>query len=415
MRYLINHVSSPSFTLLISLFTGKDTQSLKQENIIKLSDSSITYRINHVLPNLGEELLEQLEITSDYFDLKLPDIFKLFDKIKYKLCKTTEVTKLKEILVAKYNVRFELSQINYYMAYWMSGKNVDTAIIGILYGDSMKEVLSVNYYLTDTNNIFRIYDEYVNHLLFKKIKSNQQLTISFENKKIGSNLVIKSESITKIFKNLSISISGLSDSNYETFFQQYNLFTIYTVFYLNLSTGYRPVKDIYDSINKIHLNSKLVYISDKARDSTLPYRLNPIPDLACTQIKNYVSYIKYLCHEMSLLAGIKDELINILNGDGPMFKLFIKGKLVSYTTKNVKTIIGDSFNINQNWNRHYMRTKLSEHEVPGRHIDMWMGHEGLGEYALSEYSSMSMNDLKFVSDKISTILKNLKVLPLKVY
>ena len=93
--------------------------------------------------------------------------------------------------------------------------------------------------------------------------------------------------------------------------------------------------------------------------------------------------------------------------------MIVNNKLSEFKT-NIRNVIGDNFNIQLNWNRHFMRTCLHNYDVDPKRIDMWMGHEGLGGYALSKFSSMSLHDLIEIANKISMILKDLKINPLKL-
>ena len=402
-----------ALTLLLSLFTGRDIEALSRDDLILDKENALyKVKVDLPVPDIPDNLKKHFETPHNTFYLKLPDLFKNFRKLKSKLSSTMAAKILKESIMKNHHIRFELKQLSYYMGYWMSHRGFDTSIFAIINGQGQNLASGVNYLLIESDEITRIYEEYTNHIINNDI-TWMQLSSSFMNNKIGSSLVLKNESITEIFRSLSETIQNINVIDFKSFSLQYNLYTIYTVFILNLSTGNRPVQNIYDDLKFMHLKSKLVYIEDKSRESTLAYRVAVMAEQSKIQLQYYLSFLNRIKNETIFSKSLNSEIDQIINGESPIFQLIVNNKLSEFKT-NIRNVIGDNFNIQLNWNRHFMRTCLHNYDVDPKRIDMWMGHEGLGGYALSKFSSMSLHDLIEIANKISMILKDLKINPLKL-
>jgi len=71
--------------------------------------------------------------------------------------------------------------------------------------------------------------------------------------------------------------------------------------------------------------------------------------------------------------------------------------------KNVKW----SYELPQNTNRHFLRTKLREYGVDGEVVDIFMGHWEIGQEPHNPFSTLSPQDYKSnLEEPLSKILRN---------
>lgn len=418
----IKENSQASFLILLSLFTGRELKIIERDisvNIKTLDDENsqiyFIYNFNLKEYDLPPEVKSLIKPTLNRIALNLPDeIFKTFKGTGLVNYSLKEVEELKETIKSSHNIRVSLKQISEYMTYWMVNNGFDTTEIAIINGKSIKMVSGVHYYQVPVERINRLYQQYVNHLLgilgFKKF-----LTEPLQKGYLGSNLVLKKDAVSDIFRSLKNRIYNIKIKNTSDREEQYNLIVLYTLLVLNLSTGQRPVKKPYQTLKQFNFDLKTVHISDKARDNELPYRVCMLTELAINQLNKFIEFLEYFGKKNQfLISGIKQNIKEIILGEQELFRFLKKGKFIKETSKHIKKTMEDILPIKLTWHRHFIRSNLPSFGLSGQQIDMWMGHEGKGGTGFSKYSSMSMEDLGCVADAIDELFKELQIEPLEL-
>jgi hypothetical protein len=416
INFCQSNICPESYFILLTLFTGRKISKLKkiQINLDNSEQAYFTFKYKRNTKDVQKELQPLYHEPITTVKLPLPyEIFKAFKKFKI-IIPTIDEYKLfiKEIkdnhLIAN---KITLMKISEYLSFWLVNNKHDTSDVAIITGKLSNLSSGIHYYQASTNNIHQVYMDYVNHLL--DLTDSKKLKIApLMDGVLGSKYVLKKEIVSSYFELLSKKIKNLKTTDFE---EQHNLFVLYTLNILNLSTGHRPVFDPYQQLKHFTLSKRMVYICDKRRDGALPYRFGILCEIALMQFENYIAYLRKIQNTKNILIeGLYKTIVDMLNSKIPIFLFIINGEFVNVNNSRIHLVSRDILPVESNWNRHFMRTNLSLMNVPGQLIDMFMGHDGGGDYGLSKYSSLSAQDLYTVSNIVNTILTELRVKPLKI-
>ncbi|HLR17477.1 MAG TPA: hypothetical protein VK099_06340 [Alcanivoracaceae bacterium] len=290
---------------------------------------------------------------------------------------------------------------------------VDDVLSALITGNPSIQEAGTYYYQYDHETIIRNYqlftNEFFSNYLPEVIEKN---LINLEGG--GSQLFVKQKAVTALFAHLSVKV----DSS-KGIAEYHNAYTYYVLHLLNLATGHRPVRDPFDDLDHVDLINKKIFISDKeSRQTASSARTLVLPEIAVRQLKLYVKHlenIQILLH--SLGPQLAEEVEMTLAGKNRLLFLLIEKEHGGYETKplspsGVKNYLGSLFDIPTNWHRHFLRTSLARHGVPGEIIDSWMGHAKIGQEGYSRYSGLSMQGLESTAEIIDQIIETLEVKPL---
>jgi hypothetical protein len=170
--------------------------------------------------------------------------------------------------------------------------------------------------------------------------------------------------------------------------QHHNYMTIYTATMLAFATGIRPIVDPSITVSRIDPVTGFIAISDKDGPDEYHARLIWIPDLIKTQLHAYEA------HKQKLFIFLKTEVgasppehwtFFLLDNDHPA----PAGRVKKYRPKFIKPIVSDVFPFASNVNRLYIRTFLTESNIPPEAIDAVMGHWQHGTEPWERFSSLS--------------------------
>ena len=432
-----------SYILLLSLFTGRALSKLcleqyynkdtnHKEHDIKFALDNNTKKLyfvyKFVLPkfNFDRRLTNFINKTQDYIRFYLPDFFLLYrNRVKSESIDQLE-QEIKEIIEevnAENTLRININQVSQYLSYWMMNNKIDSTIISIIKGDYRttkddkfkSRISGINYTQVPLKKITEIYYSYIEHLSHvASFDFDSDLSI-IDDAYVGSALVINDDLVAKFFRTLSNTIQRIQINNLDNLIYQFNLYAIYTIQILNISTGHRPVNNPYEFIHHFNLDLKTLIIADKRKRNTNAERIIVLNDIAINQINNYLKYIDSIRNNMKFInSNISNHINKILIGGENLFGFMTTDKIVAITKSTFDDKMKNILPISLNWNRHYIRTTLCSMNIDGDLIDLWMGHDGISGNGLSEYSCLSVSDLEYIANEIQNIMIKLNIEPLKL-
>jgi hypothetical protein len=428
IKECIKHNTQAAFLIILSLFSGRTVEKLIDKNIVfkgkKNHDHiSIKFPFKTNEFHINEKLQPFVEENLDKIELQLPDFFHGFSERNMSVSSIEDMKLLIKEINETYTLRINLGQISQYMTYWMVNNKFDTTLIAIISGRFGKknktnklksEVSGINYTRVSINKIVEIYNQYLLHLSsLAGFKYSPQRTLLPGS--VGSNLVFKKSLFKRLFGYISRRIKEINASIDRDIETEFNIFTIYTLQILNLATGHRPVSDPYQTIQTINLDTQSIIICDKRSNDIIAERFIVLNNIAMKQLNNYLDYLKHLIRDCTFIDdNIKLEFSKILAGEQALFGFIENNEFKRIKPKLLTEKMEDIFPVPLNWNRHFIRTTLCEKNIHSDLIDLWMGHEGIGGYGLTEFSHLSSSNLKQIAKKINQIMRDLNILPISI-
>lgn len=303
------------------------------------------------------------------------------------------------------HTRLTLPRIINYLSYFMNSKGVDATEIALLLGKSIQQEPGCSYYQVNVGQLLQLHQKFVknvlgntNQLFANEINQPTEITV-------GSQLQVKSDTLANMFALLQDRLSVLRNMKWSALEEFHNIYTIYILYMLNLSTGHRPVRHPYETLNCFDFNAGTLYISDKEVRSSLSARVIALPKTAIDQL---IFYKAHLTNILSFITNIKIEtgkqIQNALTAEGPLFFFLNDLNFIAVTPANLDVYSRDILPLKLNWHRHFMRTWLRKNRIHGHLVDGWMGHISSGGDALGRYSGICMADLKGIATVINTLL-----------
>ncbi|GAA6186649.1 hypothetical protein [Aliiglaciecola sp. NS0011-25] len=404
--------------LLTSLLIGKNLEEIKYNNgslVIKDSGPFKNHPVWLYKPNLPEHKVnEPLEIllkrSVGKVIMSLPQqLTQALSRLPITPLDLIQIEDSVQLIIDAINkekhTRLTLPRIINYLSYFMNNHGVDATEIALLLGKSIQQEPGCSYYQVNVGQLLQLHQRFVkdvlenaNQLFVNEINQPTEITV-------GSQLQVKSEMLVKMFALLHDRLSALRNMKWSALEEFHNLYTIYILNLLNLSTGHRPVRHPYETIDCFDLNAGTLYISDKESRSSLSARVIALPQLAIEQLSFYHAHLTNI---VSYITNIKIEtgkqIQNALIAEGPLFFFLNDLNFKAVTPANFDAYSSDILPLKLNWHRHFMRTWLRKNGIHGHLVDGWMGHINSGGDALGRYSGICMADLKDIATVINTLL-----------
>jgi hypothetical protein len=310
----------------------------------------------------------------------------------------------------KHKTRITLARIQNFMGYQLNVSGADATEVALLRGTAIEQEPGCSYYQVDVQKLVDLHSGYVSQLC-KGTRYSIDVLSKKTNLRAGSYLQIKIDKLGDLLYLLRDRAQGYSLNGWNDLELVHNTLTLYTLLILNISTGHRPVRHPFHSINCFDLQVGTVFISDKEVRSAQSARVIKLPDIALMQLRHYIQHLESIrpyCRNTG--AANTEHIDGALNGSKPFFILFVGRDLISITPKILSDFLDNILPLPLNWNRHFMRTWLREQGIESSMVDAWMGHVGSGGEPFSRYSGLAMTDLALISDEINILLKyDLKV------
>ena len=408
---------------------NQSINSNKFDSIINNDDVFFAFRTVKVAHGkIHAKLNKDLIPIDEKLKLNLPTILKHIMNNGSKL-DVTESALRQELDKAstKTGIQITLSQLSNYLSNWLQRHCVDQAIMGVLTEKTVKQCAPMAYSRIPIHKINTIWMEY---LLSLGILSDDVNTENIVNvmKYVGSRLYPEHDTLQIKIKNLQDSLQYIKSlkniartDEASKIIDFHNLFIKYTLLILNLSTGARPVTDMYGTVENYCLKSKFIRISDKEARSVPAGRFLPLTNIAVKQLDNLESYLKQLSDKFKFsYENIACAAHDAINSNGPF--LFWLQHVETIHEENVRNKIiveqvsprsllqhfDHDFPYPVNWHRHAVRTRLMMcDEISSALVDHVMGHENMGHEYANLFSGSSLQDLRIVSEHLNDWLNSL--------
>lgn len=306
-----------------------------------------------------------------------------------------------------FSVRLTSTRIADYLSYFLHRNGVDDVVIAHLTGNPSIQPAGIYYQQFNGTQLQEAYNLFITAALKPSIPDLRINPID-PSYLGGSRLQVKDKAIAMLFSHLE---SQLSDNH--SLIEFHNSYTLYVLHLLNFATGHRPVNDPFEDLRSIDLYNAKIFISDKEVRDVDASRTIVLPKVAIEQINAYLAHLEILKDHLTFINPLAiNYLEKAMNGTVPFlffFNLNQGNAILSITPSLVKKMVSDFFGLPLNWNRHYLRTFLSNQGITGETIDTWMGHAKPGQEGLAKYSGLSMSSLKKVADCIQKEMENLEI------
>jgi len=236
---------------------------------------------------------------------------------------------------------------------------------------------------------------------------------------IGSKLCINAEKIQQWLLTLKSSNENNIKGNrtIESLVLAHNNYVLYVSTVLLITTGHRPVNDVFDNRNHIFIDDGFALIGDKAVSKNHDLRLVVLCETAKQQIKFYQEHLKNMSNRISKfdtdthlnVAGKLKALIDPNTKQSLPFLLLldinVKGGIqtAGVCKKDIENYWSE-LGLPANFYRHFMCTALKNNKNQRVLINFFMGHFSIGQDVLSPFSPIKP---KLVVEKLSTEIEKI--------
>jgi len=198
---------------------------------------------------------------------------------------------------------------------------------------------------------------------------------------VGSALCPTLQTVKDAIDELKAQVVELKDQ-YDRIVYRHNIYTLYSVLYLQFAVGFRGICNPWLSLNEIDYESGIASVQDKGDDSGYKTRLLYLPKPVKDQIRNYIKYREYT--EFNILKNQTPPLSCYFVDDDRM--------AIPVTHSLLEKRMKDYLPFPANVGRHFMRTELVERGLPTEIVDAWMGHSSRGEEQWGKHSCFSYKE-----------------------
>ena len=409
VRLLMSLLSGRSFAELISM---PQYIKIKQPSGWRLKDSLVELVCNLQLPQhkIGQPLESLIQRSDSELTISIPraigDAFLYLPYNPLNNCALEEAAKAALAGInKKYNTRLSLNRLRSYLRYYLSCTGVDAVEINLLHGAPSLQDAGIYYYQIDSEQLAKRHHTYCIRLLRKVGKEYDRWLPQNRSRRIGSQLQLLEGNVKKLFQAIRQEADAYRLQGNQSLLEFHNVYTLFILHLLNLSSGHRPVKNPYDSIKYFDLEAGTVFISDKEVRSELSARTLALPKLAVTQVIEYLRHLQALKNYfIDINPSLYDTVQSVEEGKAPLLFFVEDDKIKFVRPALLEKRLTSVLPLPLNWHRHFMRTKLRQLGFSGQQVDAWMGHAGFGGEAFSRYSGLAMRDLKDIAERIDTFL-----------
>lgn len=227
---------------------------------------------------------------------------------------------------------------------------------------------------------------------------------------IGSKLCIDITKIKQWLLTLKLDIeSNIRGNRTPTeLVSTHNNYVLYVSTVLLITTGHRPVNDIFDNRNHLFIDDGFALIGDKAVGKNHDLRMVTLCKTAKQQINFYQEHLKNMSNRISKFdidtAGKLKALIEPNQKQSLPFLLLLnidkndEIKTTGVCKKSIENYWSD-LGLPANFYRHFMCDALKKNNVKREIVNFYMGHFSSGQNLLSPFSPIKP---KLMIEKLST-------------
>lgn len=244
---------------------------------------------------------------------------------------------------------------------------------------------------------------------------------------IGSDMALNRGICLKFFEQLAGAVESFNGRlmrdlsiKQDRYIEQFNAYSIWLWHIIMIQTGIRPVVHAPGLLNQFDFRARLFWVSDKEeRQGQSQGRLIPLSQFLITAIQNYIEYIRQFAALHNVIyPSIQFPIDDILNSRQPLIQLFSKNPrgFSGITPSKVRYQLKSFFSHQDNWLRHQLRTLLTN-RAPEHLIRALYGHEQPDQEAMHPMSSLSINEVKGLSDYLDEVAceLNLKQVEVRIH
>jgi hypothetical protein len=409
------------FALLV-LFTGKSVEWLATMPNGSNPDATRFWRVNEqgLVQIVKSIVLPKHEMPSKLIAAKIPSqssivltlpeyisgIFVRYFRQNISVEDTKQdIQQRLSVINKKYNCHLTITRLMNYLGYILKRQGIDGAEIALLVMDDKILHPGNYYYQLPSERLIKHYKKFTSTLLgFIGIKE-EHIHLEADNSLIGSNLQLDKMLVKRLFSSLLSAINA-TRKGYQNIERFHNLYVIYSLELLFLSTGHRPVRHPFESLDIFDLDNKTIFISDKESRSDLSARMLVLPDIAIGQMTQYLSHIRAMKqHYSNYNPALRKQLEEIENGKAPTFFFICGEKIEHVVPSNLERELKEIMPFKLNWHRHFLRSYLRYKNLTGDWVDAWMGHSNLGDEGFARFSSLSMKNLEKVAQELNSLIQ----------
>ena len=238
---------------------------------------------------------------------------------------------------------------------------------------------------------------------------------------IGSKLCINPEPIQQLLSTLKSNVKKNIKGNRTPaeLISAHNNYVLYVSTVLLITSGHRPVNEIFDDINHFFIDEVFALIGDKSVGKNHNLRLVTLCETAKQQINFYLEHLENMSNRISKFdmetAGKLKALIEPDIKQSQPFLLLLniddngKIKTQGVCKKDIE-IYWVGLELPANFYRHFMCDALKENSVPRELINFFMGHFFTGQNLLNPYSAVKPKLLiEKLSDEIEKVASALNL------
>jgi hypothetical protein len=268
--------------------------------------------------------------------------------------------------------------------------------------DTTPELFYTQMHVSDINKTVQCYLRYLSGISgnnFNLQKSNEHDDI------IGTPLKVEPQIIKNLLDNLHDRIK-IKRHHFDE--NRHNDVCYHAQIILAISSGYRNVTGRFGKLSHIDLEHKRFWISDKEISKITNGRIITLPDLCNDILNNYIKYLKEAANVFRHSnPTVSERYLKSLDSREHLFFYRRNNEIEEITPTTMKNHFEDIFPLPLNWNRHYVRSHLTEKNIDPEIIGAWMGHAEENQPAFTKFSSMSVRDLNVISNCINELFISL--------
>ncbi len=198
---------------------------------------------------------------------------------------------------------------------------------------------------------------------------------------------------------------------------RHNAFTSYCLALLLLGTGHRPARDPFPALHHFDLDRGVLLINDKASDQERAWRLVALPELAVSQMREYLDYLPKIAAHLRQeypASSLPYRIIRMIQGEVDVLSLFFlldpqkPGEYLPITESSLAAQWSGFWLIPVNALRHTMATRLLW--ITGRAdcVQLQLGHMTGADYPWGRKSTWpTLKTLEEIGSCLDKMLRDL--------
>lgn len=236
-------------------------------------------------------------------------------------------------------------------------------------------------------------------------ESTEPIEESLSKASLGTESAVPDLFVKELCEHLKLKLkTHKKRSDEETYLiEVHNALVVYIVTWLGFSSGYRAVFDPLSDPRHLDRQSGSIVISDKDNEVNTHSRIVNVSECFVQQVDMYVEHLNSLANKLGAKPSLQSDIRSLCHRywglDKKSHELSVPFLFLLSDTLRPRNVSPSTLaeympvKLPPNFNRHYLRSKLSELNVSPESISYFMGHWQYGEEPYQKYSSISVCDI----------------------